>query len=168
MPPITTIARQMFDICLLRSAPQHLPYSWELLALTLIVSVGLAYPAMQVLAPTPSPLAKLLFGLLFTLGLTYGILAIRGLKVRFVQTASALFGTDAIITMAAFPVIYAADAAGAQDTFTRLALIGLGIWNLLVMGHIFRHAMSLPLPGGILVALGYVFGSLFVSQLIQG
>ncbi|MDN5848905.1 MAG: hypothetical protein L0H63_04600 [Nitrococcus sp.] len=168
MPPITTIARQMFDICLLRCAPQHLPYSWELLGLTLIVSVGLAYPAMQVLEPTPNPLSKLLVGLLFTLGLTYGILAIRGLKVRFVQTASALFGTDAIITLVAFPVLYAADAASAQDTFARLALTGLGIWNLLVMGHILRHALSLPLPGGILVALGYVFGSLWVSQLVQG
>lgn len=167
MPPVTTTARQLLDICLLRAAPQDLPCSWELFGLTLIAGLGLGYPAMQAFGP-PNPVLELLVSFLFTLGFTYSILAFRGLKVRFVQTTSAIFGTDAIITLLALPVLYAAATATTQDAYTLFALAGLGIWNLLVMGHILRHALSLPLPGGILVALGYVFGSLFVSQLIHG
>ena len=168
MPPITTTARQLLDICLLRAAPQELPCSWGLFGLTLIASLSLGYPAMQVYQPIPNPAPELLVGLLFTLGFIYGILAFRGLQIRFIQTASAIFGTDAIITLVALPVLHAASTAATQDTFTLIAMAGIGIWNLLVLGHILRHALSLPLPGGILVAFGYIFGSLFVAQLIHG
>lgn len=168
MPPITTIARQLLGICLLRVAPQELPCSWELFGLTLIASLGLGYPAMQAYGPTPNPVPELLASLLFTLGFIYGILAFRGLKIRFIQTASAIFGTDAIVTLVALPVLHAASIGATQDAFTLIAMAGVGIWNLVVLGHILRHALSLPLLGGTLVALGYIFGSLFVAQLIHG
>ncbi|EAR21415.1 hypothetical protein [Nitrococcus mobilis] len=168
MPPITTTARQLFDICLLRTAPQELPCSWEVLGLTLTAGLGLGYAAMWVYGPTPDALPTLLVGLLFTLGFIYGILAFRGLRIRFVQTASAIFGTDAIITLISLPVLSAAGTGNAQDAYLLFAMAGLGTWNLLVIGHILRHALSLPLPGGLLVALGYIFGSLFISQLIHG
>lgn len=167
MPPITTTARQLFDICLLRTAPQELPHSWELLGLTLTVGLGLGYAAMWAYGPAPNAVPTLLIGLLFTLGFIYGILAFRGLQIRFVQTASAIFGTDAIITLISLPVLSAAATGNDQDAYLLLAMAGLGTWNLLVMGHILRHALSLPLLGGILVALGYIFASLFVSQLIH-
>lgn len=168
MPPITTTARRLLNICLLRAAPQDLPCSWELLGLTLVASLGLAYAAMQAYGPTPNPMLALLADLLFTLGFIYGILAFRGLKIRFIQTASAIFGTDAIITLVALPVIHAASIGATQDAFTLFAMASIGIWSLVVLSHILRHALSLPLPGGILVAFGYILGSLFVAQLIHG
>ncbi|HET8701120.1 MAG TPA: hypothetical protein VFL97_05595 [Nitrococcus sp.] len=167
-PSITTTARRLLDICLLRATPQELPRSWELFGLTLIASLGLSYPAALAYGPGAKPMAEILAGLLFTLGFIYGTLAFRGFKVRFIQTASAVFGTDAIITLAALPALHAISMGAAQDTFTLLAMAGIGIWNLLVLGHILRHALALPFPGGILVALGYILGSVFISQLILG
>ena len=158
----------MLDICLIRAAPQELPCSWELLGLTVIAGLGSSYAAIWTYAPAPNALPQLLVGLVFTLGFTYGILVFRGLKIRFIQTASALLGTDAIITVITLPLLYAAGSSVAQNAYILSAITGLGIWNLFVMGHILRHALSLPLPGGILVALGYIFGSIFVSQLIHG
>ena len=168
MPPITTTARRLLDICLLRATPQELPCSWKLLGLTLIASLGLTYPAMQAYGSTPNPVPALLADLLFTLGFIYGILAFRGLTIRFIQTASAIFGTDAIITLIALPVLHAASIGATQDAFTLFAMASVGFWSLVVLGHILRHALSLTLPGGILVALGYIFGSLFVAQLVHG
>lgn len=168
MPPIKTAARVLFDICLLRAAPQHLPCSWELLGLAAIAALASSYAAVWTYAPAPDSLPPLLVGLLLTLGFTYAILAFRGLKVRFIQTASALLGTDAIITAITLPLLHLAGSSVAQNAYILSAMAGLGIWNLFIMGHILRHALSLPLPGGILVALGYIFGSIFVSQLIHG
>ncbi|MCO6441017.1 MAG: hypothetical protein J5I81_08025 [Nitrococcus mobilis] len=136
--------------------------------MTLTAGLGLGYAAMWAYGSMPNAVPTLLVGLLFTLGFIYGILAFRGLQIRFVQTASAIFGTDAIITLISLPVLAATSTGPAQDAYILFAMAGLGIWNLLVMGHILRHALSLPLPGGILVALGYIFGSLFISQLIHG
>lgn len=168
MPPITTAARRLLDICLLRAAPQELPCSWELFGLTIIASLGMGYPAMQAYGPTPNPVPALLAGVLFTLSFIYGSLAFRGFKIRFIQTASAIFGADAIMTLVALPVLHAAGTGVTPDTFTLFAMVSVGIWNLIVLGHILRHSLSLPLPGGILVAFGYIFGSLFVAQLIHG
>lgn len=167
MPSFTTSARQLLDICLLRAAPQQLPFSWELLGLTVIASVGLGYPAMLAYGATSNPVPELTLSLVFTLAFVYAVLAFRGFKTRFVQTASAIFGTDAIITLVALPVLHAASTGATHDSLTLLAIAGVVIWNLLVMGHILRHALSLPLPGGILVAMGYIFGSVFLSQLIH-
>lgn len=168
MPPIKTTARVLLDICLLRAAPQDLPCSWEPLGLTVIAGLSASYAAVWAYAPAQNALPQLLVGLLLTLGFTYGILAFRGLKNRFIQTASALLGTDAIITVITLPLLHAAGSSIAQNAYILSAMAGLGIWNLFIMGHILRHALSLPLPGGILVALGYIFGSIFVSQLIHG
>src|SRR5699024_1650948 len=101
MPPITTAAGLLLDICLFPAAPQYLPSAWELFGLTLIASLGLGYPAMQAYGPAPNSVPALLIGLLFTLIFIYGSLAFRGFKIRFIQTASAIFGADAIITLVA-------------------------------------------------------------------
>lgn len=168
MPPLTTTARQLLNICLFRAPPQKLPYSWELFTVTLSAMLAMNYLAMQAYGPAPNAASALLVGLLFTLGFIYAILLFLKYTNRFVQTASAIFGTGAIITLVSLPVLYGVSAGALQDPYTFFALAALGIWRPLVMGHILRHALSWPLPGGILVAIGYFVSLYLLGQFFHG
>jgi hypothetical protein len=163
LPPLSTPARELLRICLLKAGPQDLPFSRELLALAMAGSLGLGYPALSTYSDTPTPGVDLLATALFSLGFVYAALSLRGLLNRFTQTATAVFGTDILITAIAVPFLYAGNTPLAT-----LMMLVIGIWNLVVLGHILRHALSVPLPGGILAAMAYVFGSTFFTRLLHG
>jgi len=151
---------RFLDICLLRAGPRDLPRSGRILAGTLAVDLALNYVS---LAPISTPIwACLQIGTacLLTIGFLYGMLALRGQRPRFLQAASAVFGTDIVVSLVSLVMIFA--FGGYHASFSQiagLALDAVSIWNLIVLGNIFRSAMTLPLPGGILIALLYVIVS---------
>ena len=81
------------DICLLRRGPQDLPYSIPLLAAVaascVIVQLGVAVARN---APIGGVLTGAAMWLVVTLGALNLILTLRGLRNRFVQSATALLG----------------------------------------------------------------------------
>ena len=162
MHPLLAALRRLLDICLLRAGPQDLPYSRDFLILTMAASLGAGGLAVAALEESRFALLELGLTYLFTLGFLYAVLSFRRLTSRFMQTASAVFGADALITLVALPALHAASGEGAERPVTGLAMLALGLWNLAVLGHIFRHALDTILPVGVLVALGYVIGSLLL------
>ena len=162
MHPLLAALRRLLDICLLRAGPQDLPYSRDFLILTMAASVGAGLLAVAALEESRVALLELALTYLFTVGFLYAVLSFRRLNSRFVQTASAVFGADALITLVALPALHAASGAGAERPVTGLAMLALGLWNLAVLGHIFRHALDTILPVGVLLALAYVMGSLLL------
>jgi hypothetical protein len=149
------------DLCLLRRGPQDLPASGTVLALcfganilvgTLLIvgaDMGLALSLLESLAE-----AALVLGVLWL------ILAGRGLRARFLQTASATLGAAALLGMVALPLL---GLAGSGRTtlaeFGGLLLLFLVIWNVVVLGHILRHALDLTLGQGVGLAILYTLGS---------
>lgn len=160
--------RTTVDILLLRRGPQHLPASWNLLgllaALYLIVHLGQAL--------TIVPFGSALLQALVATGLlalyVRVALQVRDRMARFAQTLSALLAVGVLATIvllgptAAMGPVLQQMAAGDASQMTQpppllplLMAVVVSIWLLVVNGHIFRHALDVPLGFGVLVALGY-------------
>jgi hypothetical protein len=99
MPPLFNLIR---DICLLRRGPQDLPYSLPALVSVagacVVVQLGVAVARS---APLGGVLAGAILWLMVTLGALNLILTLRGLRNRFVQSATALLGCALWLTMPA-------------------------------------------------------------------
>ena len=157
------IIRYWVAICLLRANPQDLPASGVVLVLSLscyalislLVSLGSYGPGDAV------QLVLLDLGLLsvFVLALLY----LQGKAVRIYQTLSALAGAGCLLGALALPLVWFLQPGQSSEQVPRvLSLIWLFllIWNLLVMAHIMRHALSTSLFVGLGVSLLYALLSM--------
>jgi len=147
-----------FDICLLRAGPQDLPFSRELLALAMagytLVSFLLSVPAYPPLVA--GQLAMVDSALLIVFAAT--TLFLSGKSARLTQTLIALSGTGMLLGLLALPVIQllAPDQpAGQPSPLAGLLWLILFGWNLVVVAHILRHALSAGLPVALGIAMLY-------------
>ncbi len=162
MPTLNLIGHTVLDICLLRRGPQDLPYSTTLLVIAVALSGLLGYPTMRALPPgTPTPGLDLILAMAFGAGYLYLVLRFHGLATRFVQSATALFATDCVISGLSLPLL---ELGGTESQATMLGLTGLIIWNLVIIAHILRNALDASLGVGFAWALGYVMSSGLIMQ----
>lgn len=159
------LIRAWFDICLLRRAPQELPASNYLLGLALC-----CYAAVSLLVSTQSyefPRALLLAGV--DLGLLVGfvwlLLYLQGKVARFNQTLSAMAGTGSIMGLVALPLLVMASpetVSGPVPASLVSVWLLLLLWNLFVMAHIIRHALSTTFLVGVGFSILYAVISMQV------
>ena len=87
------------------------------------------------------------------------------LQSRFEQTATAIFGSNVI-----FGSMVAILSSNNSDSFTNeiwlLLLLGLLIWQFLVLGHILRHAFDISLSPAIIMGVAYILLSYAVLNTI--
>ena len=110
--------QRLIGIALLREGPQNLPASQNLMFVLALATAAINYPGIVLYTPDVQPLLQLGLLLGFNAAFVYIALALRNLRPRFVQSMSALFGTDALISAVALPVLFllgppAAGEAGA-------------------------------------------------------
>lgn len=165
------------DLCLLRRKPQDLPASPVLFAAVLAVAVlGGLLLSVTAGSGVVGALAQSLLDLLLLLGVLHLALKALDKQARYLQTATALLGADAVIGFVALvPVGLAAPAAGAgaepgaELLLAGLMFLALVAWSVLVVGHILRHALDLSLAQGIVIAVAFdVFSFVVISSLTQG
>ena len=154
------------DICLLRAGPQDLPASRVLLGLTLtsylLVSTLLSLPGYPVFTSLQIAAADLVLLVLFAVSMLY----LTGRAARFNQTLSALAGTGTLLGLLGLPLVHALYRAQDAEQVSLPVLLFwllLMVWNLLVMAHIIRHALSIILPIAVAIAVLY---TLVAMQLI--
>ena len=138
--------------------PQDLPSSGTLLALVLVAHtlVGVAVAAVD-LRFGPALAAGVIDTALMC-GLTTGLLILRTMRERTVQTLTALAGAGTIIGFLAYPVsLWLHDAHNANEQLPALGLLLLAVlgWSLAVSAHIFRHALSAPYYIGLLISVAF-------------
>ena len=109
--------------------------------------------------PQDLPVGRGLLLLLVVLYLAQGFMA-RGLRVRTPQTLTAMAGTGFLFGLLSLAVLSRIDPANPQPNLA-LFYLALFVWSLLVDGHIYRHALSIKLGGGILIAV-LVFAANFI------
>jgi hypothetical protein len=161
---VSALARQLIALCLLRRAPQDLPYSPALTRH--LVLLGFAIDVVYVsLLEVEQPWPRLLFALAMSLGVPWLLLQLRGHGARYAQTLAALAGSGALFTLAFLPVALwtrqfaALGGSGVEPGVEQMAagwvvLLLLG-WRLAVNGHILRHALDLPRWAGALLAIAW-------------
>ena len=166
---MNALINYFLDLCLLRSAPQDLPASGVLLWLSSLANLLLGALLVEGsrLGPVPS-LAKSVLDVALMLGVLRVALGWRGLAVvgllvavvRFHQTATAAMGSNALIGVIALPLVgMSMSGTGEMATLAGLLLLLLLIWDMIVLGHILRHAFDLALGQGVVVGVLYSLGS---------
>ncbi|SDX97359.1 hypothetical protein SAMN05421644_12224 [Allochromatium warmingii] len=147
------------ELCLLRRPPQDVPASLTLLGLVLIADlvVGVLVGVTAGLSWLTSLLqgsAELLL-MLLALGVALAQLKRRS---RFVQAATALLGSGAVLGLVAIPPL-SLNPTGTQDSnlaaLGAFLLLGLVIWGIVVTGHILRHTFSITLSQGAAIAVAF-------------
>jgi hypothetical protein len=85
-------------------------------------------------------------------GIVYFILNLRGYGSRFPQTLGALAGTGFIIGLLSLAILFRLEPGKPQ---AELALLYFGLfgWSLAVDAHIYRHALSIKMSMGVLLAV---------------
>ena len=150
-----------WGICAVKAAPQDLPASSFLLGLALLAYLvtGVVVAAFQ--WPLSQAILAAFLDTVFLTVLSRVLLWARMLSGRFVQTLTALAGSGAVMTVIALPLVMWQSLVGATDanapTLPSWLLMIWMIWNVVVVGHILRHALSTVLPLGIGLAAVYAY-----------
>jgi len=152
--------RLFFDICCFRKGPQDVPASHELLILSLVAyAVG-----SFLLALTTQTVAVALFSGVIDMGmlagLCYLLLVLWRYPDRWLQATTALSGTGLIFSIAAIPLSVLLAGMSRNDPMTLvifLFVISLLVWNIGVIAHIMKHALSSSFALGVLAALFYIW-----------
>lgn len=166
---MTELIRRLVGICLFQNGPQELPASWNLLAAAVAADIVISYPLALGVSPSDYPGLQVLLAMILGIAFIRAALAARGLPGRFLQTATAFFGTDALLTLLALPIaVTLPPEPDPQIGMARFGLLLAQLWSIAIMGHILRHALSVALGVGVLVAFGYTVGAILISQALLG
>ncbi len=154
-----------WKICLLKSAPQDLPASNFLLLMS-VLAYGLAGIMIGMISMPPGQtFISSLLDIALVGSMTQLLLWIKDMQPRFQQAFTALMGTGAILAFLALPVLFLQIQMGEQPAFIpSLIIICMVLWNLTVVGHILRHAISAPFFVGMLLAVTYMYVSMSIMR----
>ena len=155
------LVRAFADIALRRKGPQDLPASRFLLAATVLAYLLSQLPAAILLPGSldRSLLVVLADALLIGLSLA-ALLWLTGWLTRYLQTATAVFGTSALLSVMTFPFyLWRAGLGDAQldMALPTAAILMILVWSFIVGGHILAEALSKPFVLGLIIAIAYFF-----------
>jgi hypothetical protein len=161
------LLKLFLDICLFRKGPQDAPASPALLklALSAYFLVGLLLAILE--AHWLEGILQVLLEAAMLLGFAWASLMAAGKTSRWLQTAIAMLGTDALVSSFAIP-LDAVLLASPQAGLLHLLLLLLMLWHIAVVAHILRHALSQALAVGLGLSIAYVFFSVQVLILLFG
>jgi hypothetical protein len=151
--------RIFLDIVLWRRGPQDLPASQLLLAIAVTGYVLVSVVQLAMLRETAATwLFFVLVDPLLLLGWTWLVLRILGRGARFLQTATAVFGANAMLGVAMYLPLQALLTASGQDPASgasqAVALL-LVVAFAFVSGRILKIATDTSLITGIAISLTY-------------
>ncbi len=153
-------------MCLLRSRPQDVPASRELLLLTIAIYFLLDLLLARLDENITSALAAALTDTLFLLVFTLVLLLLCRKANRWTQTVTALAGTGIVFAVLLMPAVISLsgpDAMTSMQQALSILLYLVLIWYVVVLGHIFRHAMSSSFALGVFVSMLYLLIGVFIE-----
>jgi hypothetical protein len=155
------------NIIVLRAGPQVLPTSRFLLGLVLVgfalvsaVGYGMRYDLRVVSAAVVVELGLLSI-------FVAAILTLYGRAERIMQTLTALVGCGAMLGLVMLPLqvwfvqTELNDQQGPQHVLIVLLFL---IWEVLIRGHIFKHALDRGLAFGVMLSIAYFWLALEVVR----
>ncbi|NIN35213.1 MAG: hypothetical protein GWO08_12845 [Gammaproteobacteria bacterium] len=165
---LVTLFKNYFEICLLRKNPQDLPRSTELLAVSLALYIAISTLVIVYTAPLATAMASSVIEILLVSLITWVILRLHKKPERLMQTLTAIVGTGCIISLFAIPLIYSGmlwQTGEVLQSVAALLYLALVIWNIMVLGHILRHALATTLGFGIVFAIIYIVITTYLISL---
>lgn len=152
-----TLLLAFFDICRLRKAPQDIPASPQLLALSLTAYALLSCLLQGLFEPVDLAVSSALLEIAVLMLFVQCLLLLKGRPARWMQTVTALAGAGVILNLIALPLsLFAGVALIGYNLAITLMLMLVG-WGVIVMGHILRHALETHPVLAFMLALVYLF-----------
>lgn len=158
-----------WQLCRFQKGPQDVPFSPPLLVL--LFGVVLLLSASILYWLEPQYFLQQLLGSLVALiawgAMVWAVLNFKKANARFVQTMTACFGTDVVISLASVPLqlfIFTAATEGGIGVLTRLALLTLLIWDILIKARIYSVSMELGRLQGNLLSITIWVSVLLISN----
>lgn len=175
---MSDLLRLFFSITLFKKGPQDVPYSWFLFAATLVITFILDLLVLNYLNTRKEPISTfvilryLVIGNVASIVMVYLIFVTHRYKNRFLQSITAMFGTELVLSIISVPIILLRIIAFKSENVT-LAIFGFLLtmfligWNIIVNMHILRFGLSVsPFYAGalslILFAMGIFIFDLFI------
>jgi hypothetical protein len=158
----------LLNLMRLKSAPQDLPYSRFLMLLSigsyLLIGLGISLLDQNF----GLALLSAIVDTALLIGLAYLALWIRGYQGRTIQTVTAFAATGTLFELMGWPLVaYLQQTSADNPSNLSILLLVLIIWNIVVIGHILRHAVDVPMWIGTGVALMYIYTSIRVMVALQ-
>lgn len=139
------VIRLFVQIALLRRGPQDLPASVFLLVITVIGYALVIIVICSLLSPASAWSLPLLVYVLFTLAWYGGMLRLLGRPERTVQTVTAVFGLQAVVSPPMIVSQWLMRRFG-QDSDWQLpiavSVLALGIWLIAALSHVVKAALE--------------------------
>jgi hypothetical protein len=159
---MSELVRLFAQIALLRRGPQDLPASALLLALTVAVYVGVNFVVASVLPPVKDWAAQVVIDALFTLLWYVALLRVLGRGERVLQTATAVFGLQALLS----PLLIASDwlmLRFGQNTLWQLPVACAGllliVWLIAASSQIVKAALEWSSPASVVLVILQTFSA---------
>ncbi|MGR9044525.1 MAG: hypothetical protein ACU83N_04460 [Gammaproteobacteria bacterium] len=159
------LIKLLFDICLLNKGPQDIPPSSWLLNGLILAYALIGFLVLYIGTPWYDAALQVLVEIALVILFTKVLLGLTRKPERYLQTASALFGTDVLISFFALPAMTSM-TTGKMTLLTFSVMLGLMIWHWLVTGHIIRHAISQSLSFGLGIAFLYILATYRIMALL--
>jgi hypothetical protein len=161
MPPAVTT---LLNLMRFRSGPQDLPASRGLLIGLVVLYLAQGFLAGRVIdEPDAGP--RTVAAITVQFAVIAALLNLRGLHARTPQTLAAMAGTGLLFGLLSLAVLSRIDPANPQPNLA-LFYLALFVWSLLVDGHIYRHALSIKLGGGVLIAVLIFAANLLLLRML--
>ncbi|MEM7540287.1 MAG: hypothetical protein AAF384_01750 [Pseudomonadota bacterium] len=154
---IAPLTKAFWEVCIFRRGPQDIPASGALFALSMLCYLGATTGINLKIFPPAT--AMLLAGTeIGTLSLiTALLLSVLRYRPRIVQTITAILGCGTLISLPVFALFALGSPVGGELKAPELlARIMIFFWNVLLIAHIMRHALSTRFATGFAVAVIYV------------
>ena len=153
-------------MCLLKYRPQDIPASRELLALSIVLYFLLDFLLANLDENITQALPAALIDTMFLLVFVLLLMLLRRKVNRWTQTVTALAGTGIVFGLLLMPAVIALpepDAMTAIQQILSILLYLVLIWYVVVLAHIFRHAMSSSFALGVFVSITYLLMGVFIE-----
>lgn len=151
------ILKIYFDICLFRLKPQDIPYSVFLFRATLLANIVIGFGVSSILFSFQKSL--LLVSLDLFLSLTFFYLLVMMFKVRdrFIQTMSALLGTDLLFNIFLIPIVLLVLDDKDNNVLGSAAILWSFVyyWRIFIVASIIKHSFNLHFGLSFIFAIGY-------------
>jgi hypothetical protein len=152
--------RLFAQIAVSRKGPQDLPASRFVLALTIFGYLLIRYAVSMATPPTPNWQLHLLVEVVFTLAWYALLLRAVGRPERFVQTATAVFGSWVVLAPGWVIAIHFSQTLPEKHALygpTVIFALALAILIIRASSYVLKHALELPIAACVLLTLLQTF-----------
>jgi len=150
------IVKYFLDICLFRANAENAPSSQFFMIFSLMAYALLSVFILMVDYSFTKALSTVVIGIAIMIGFAEAGLWIRNFMNRSRQTITALAGTGIIFDIINLPLVLLSAKFPADELVFPLFLLYLTlVWNITVIAHIMKNALSIPYWAGIFISTVY-------------